>query len=104
LKYVELGEGGRGKKGGISEYARQIGKESSRTRLNAYKDGAIVYLKIVTYVPGLREKAGQLGNHLAEIIKAPEQYWVQLGKLLIEKEWSVKQTEAIAADGHQAGV
>lgn len=36
-----------------------------------------------------------LGSHQLAISKAPRQYWQQLTELLIQNEWSVKQTEAI---------
>ena len=90
LKYVELSEGGRGKKGGLSEYARVVGK--SRPRLSEYKDAAdIVKTLNVSDVGQVLDKA----NHLAAIHKAPDKYWQQLTELLIENEWSVKQTEGI---------
>lgn len=35
--------------------------------------------------------------HLAEIHSAPSQYWQLLTELLIEHDWTVKQTEAVVA-------
>jgi site-specific DNA-methyltransferase (adenine-specific) len=90
LKYVESSEGGRGKKGGLSEYARAVGRSEKRMRVN--KDAAIVALNLGD-VAELLDKA----NHLAAIHKAPEQYWQKLTELLIENEWSVKETEAIVS-------
>lgn len=90
LKYVELSEGGRGKKGGLSEYARVVGK--SDNTLRPYRDAAnVVKVLNFTDVRGVLDKA----NHLAAIHKAPEAEWQQLVELLIERDWSLKQTEAI---------
>jgi hypothetical protein len=36
-------------------------------------------------------------THLSHISKTPTQYWQQLTDLLIEREWSVKQTEVIVS-------
>jgi site-specific DNA-methyltransferase (adenine-specific) len=92
LKYVEVSEGGRGKKGGLSEYAKTIGKHDNTLR--PYRDAAIVINAInLTDIRDVLDKA----NHIAAIHKSPEQYWQQLTELLIEKEWSVKQTETIVS-------
>lgn len=92
LKYVELSEGGRGKKGGISEYARVVGK--THGYFSQCQQGA----KVVTQVTGF-EYSDLLNKakHLAAIHKAPDRYWQQLTELLIEKEWSVKEAEAIVS-------
>lgn len=90
LKYVELSEGGRGKKGGLSEYAENTGKDKGN--LSRWKSGALVLQSInCCNVTTVLDKA----NHLSHIHKTPSQYWQQLTELLIENEWSVKQTEEI---------
>lgn len=90
LKYVELSEGGRGKKGGLSEYASDTGKDKGN--LSRWKSGALVLQAInCCHVTTVLDKA----NHLSHIHKTPSQYWQQLTELLIENEWSVKQTEEI---------
>ncbi|ANV88864.1 hypothetical protein [Picosynechococcus sp. PCC 7117] len=78
--YVELSEGGRGKKGGLSEYAEKVGK--SKSKFSEYKNGAEVYEKCshVGTVSDLLDKA----RHLSHIHKTPSQYWQQLTELLIE--------------------
>lgn len=82
-------EGGRGKKGGLSEYARKVGK--SQDAMSLVKKAATVFAKLPSQLGGLLNKA----THLAAIHKAPQEYWQQLTELFVEKEWSVKQTEAI---------
>jgi site-specific DNA-methyltransferase (adenine-specific) len=92
LKYVELSEGGRGKKGGLSEYARVVGK--GKSRLSEYQSAAkVVHALNCSDVGTVLDKA----NHLAAIHKAPSQYWQKLTEMLIEKKWSVKETEAIVS-------
>lgn len=90
LNYVEMCEGGRGKKGGLSEYARVVGKD--RTLLSKYQNAAHVSTSIkVCNVAQVLDKA----NHLNVIHKAPEQLWDWLVEQLVKQEWSVKQTETI---------
>ena len=89
LKYVELSEGGRGKKGGLSEYAKLIGK--SKQTLSDNKQAATVFNKLSGQPDSLLDKA----NHLYHIHKAPDRYWQQLTELLLKRSWSVKETEAI---------
>jgi hypothetical protein len=94
---VELSEGGRGKKGGLSEYAREIGKDKGN--LTRYKDGATVFQSLNgCNVTTLLSKP----QHLSHISKTPPEYWQQLTELLIEKDWSVKQTKNSGA-AHQLG-
>jgi hypothetical protein len=80
LKYVELSKigAGRGNKGGLSEYARVVGR--SKQALSENKQAATVFNKMSAQADILLDKA----KHLAAIHKAPEQYWQQLTELLIE--------------------
>ena len=91
-RYVELSEGGRGKKGGLSEFARRCGKDKGN--LARYRDAAEVYEFArnrcnVTTVSDLLDKA----SHLAAIHKAPEETWAVLVGALVKREWTVKDTE-----------
>jgi hypothetical protein len=95
LKYVEMSEGGRGKKGGLSEYAREIGKAQST--MSELKNAAQVY-KVIAQAIGLPViSLLDKSKHLSHISKTPPQYWQQLTDLLVEREWSVKQTEVIVS-------
>ena len=77
LKYVELSEGGRGKKGGLSEYARVVGK--AKSKISEYKDGAFVFQNCSLVGTVLLDKA----RHLAAIHKAPADDWQWLTELLL---------------------
>jgi N6-adenosine-specific RNA methylase IME4 len=90
LKYVELSEGGRGKKGGLREYARVLGKPFQNIAI--YKDAAKVSYQCDTLVVAqLLDKA----RHLAAIHKAPVDDWQPLTEWLVKAAWSVKLTESI---------
>lgn len=81
LKAVEIVEGGRGIKGGISEYARQLGMESSRANLSSYRNAAFVlkHTQNLFNVKQVLDKAA----HLAAIHKAPESTWQILVEWLV---------------------
>jgi len=87
LKYVELSEGGRGKKGGLSEYARVVGK--AKDTISGVKLAAEVFSKLSDRSDSLLEKS----THLAAIHKAPEADWPWLVGELVEQGWSVRDTE-----------
>jgi site-specific DNA-methyltransferase (adenine-specific) len=88
LKYVELSEGGRGKKGGLSEYARVVGKD--RRSVRDWGDAAIVAKNLGVNPQVLLE----FTTHLAAIHKAPADDWQWLTEMLLEEGWSVVDTEA----------
>lgn len=90
LQYIEMSNGGRGKKGVVSEYARQVGK--GKSTLSKYLTGAKVLQRIKC--SDVRTVLNKV-NHLSQISKTPEPYWQTLTELLIDKEWTVKQTEEI---------
>ena len=76
LKYVELSEGGRGKKGGLSEYARQVGKT------HGYFSQCSHAAKVVSQLTGLEiNSLLTKTQHLFAINKAPDRYWQQLTEL-----------------------
>lgn len=90
-------KGGRSIKGGLSAYAERIGKDESTVR--TYRDAAIVYshpdvqewIDTSGISPEFFNKAAY---QLAAIHKAPEEAWPELVPQLIEKQWTVKQTES----------
>ena len=87
LKAVPLSEGGRGKIGGVREYARAIGRD--KDSVFSFRSAALVYLKLSVCPDSLRKKS----THLEAIGKAPESHWQQLTELLVKNNWTVKQTE-----------
>lgn len=95
LDFIEECSGGRGFKGGLSEYARQLGKESGRTKFSAYKEAATVYKKLVTHVTGFEgRRLFDRANHLHQISKASEDDWEWLVVSLLDEDWNVKQAES----------
>jgi len=90
LKYVEMSKGGRGQKGGLREYARQVGKP--QPNLSSYKDAAKLIQRCISLdVSQLHDKA----SHLAAIHGAPERYWAALAEWMVKADWSVKTTEKV---------
>jgi len=71
LQAVPLSEGGRGKKGGLSEYAKRVGRQ--RQHVGQYRCAAEVYegVKVNIDVHLLFDKA----QHLSAIHKAPNHAW-----------------------------
>jgi hypothetical protein len=86
--FVQRGEvGGRGKAGGLRDYARRLNKNvnSLVQRRNAYA----VYENCTSVV----QFPADIGlMHLYEISKAPEDCWQPLASALVTKKWSVKDT------------
>ena len=68
LQYVAKAKGGRGQKGGLSEYAERIGRHAGL--LTDYRNAAAV-AETLHSSEGLLDKA----KHLAAIHKLPEEAW-----------------------------
>jgi hypothetical protein len=79
-------KGGRGKKGGLSEYARKMGKNDGN--VFTYRNGAEVLSVIRGETPLLIKGFLDKALHLAAIHKAPEELWSVLVDKLFEKSWS----------------
>lgn len=88
LNYVEAASGGRGLKGGLSEYARLVGKSEKRIRegRNAAKVLKDINLGVVAEV---LDKAA----HIATLYTLPNSTWQQAVELMLKKEWSAKETQ-----------
>lgn len=91
--YVERSVGGRGKTGGLREYARRLNKNeaSLRQRRAAYA----VYAKCVESTH-FDDPNGL--SHLYEISKAPEDCWEPLVSALTTRKWSVKDTARVVGE------
>lgn len=87
LKAVPLAEGGRGKKGGLSEYAERVGWDKSYVSL--LRSAAQV---ADTVDSGQRYQVMSLAKHLYEISKAPRESWPALVTALVDHEWTVADT------------
>jgi len=85
---VGISKGGRGQSGGISAYAKRIGRaQPDVSRLAA---AARVYLETHTSCMGLTDKP----THLYEISKAPRETWPALVAKLVKAGWTVAETSA----------
>jgi len=91
LEAVGLGEHGKGKEGGLSEYARQIGKDGGYIRHLRLAVEVYRTVNFVSWATKLLDKA----KHLAAIHSAPQDIWHLLVEAMLEGEWSKDDTEKI---------
>ena len=98
LRAVELSVGGAGNEGGLSAYAGSIGR--SQGYVSQVRAAAKVISRLMGFnVANLLKKS----QHLYSISRAPETDWQWLVELLIERDWSVKATEAAVGAVLQLG-
>jgi ParB/RepB/Spo0J family partition protein len=86
LKAVPLSEGGRGRKGGLTEYASRVGRGVS----------AISMLRTAAEVADTLQSTEEIqdkATHLYEISKAPRELWPVLVEHLTASCWSVADTQ-----------
>lgn len=88
--YVELAGPGRGKEGGLREYARQIGR--SQPYISQIRQAAEVFA-MVTENDNSSYHFLDKAKHLAAIHRAPASVWPDLVNALVEFGWSVQETE-----------
>lgn len=86
---VPVSKGGRGKKGGLSEYAEKIGKKQQY--LSQIRDAGEVAANLQVDLYLFLGKA----QHLAAIHQADRTIWPMLCQKLIEKKWSVDETRDV---------
>jgi N6-adenosine-specific RNA methylase IME4 len=97
LRAVPLTEGGRGKKGGLNQYAKSLGK--SHQYISLVRTAALVYRHIETCK--LTCRFLDRATHLAEIHSVPESAWLPLIESLLQSEadanlaWTVERTKAV---------
>ena len=89
LKAVPPSEGGRGKRGGLSQYATAIGK--TQGYVSQLRAAAEVATGGESYYPGntFLDKT----KHLAAIHKTEPPLWSALVRLMLERGWSKEETE-----------
>lgn len=87
LRAVPLAEGGRGKRGGLSEYADRLGRDKG-------------YLSTLRSAAGVVETVGSTqhflldrAQHLYEISKAPHDVWPVLVDAMAQHQWTVADTK-----------
>ena len=91
LKAVERGKGGRGKKGGAAEYARQMG---CNPRTLADWVWAAEVAKLCDQPQSLLDYTTQLSI----IHRAPDSDWPDLVERMLAGHWTKEQTEAEASN------
>ena len=87
LNYVPKATGGRGQKGGLSEYAGKLGKNHKTIR--EYKSAAEVAQNLGVNPQVLLNKA----QHLSAIHSLPESCWQEAVNTVLKKDWSAKETQ-----------
>lgn len=89
LKAVPLAGGGRGKRGGLSEYADRIGRSKERiSHLRSAAEVAETVSLTTRFGPDLLDRA----QHLYEVSKAPGAAWSGLVEGLVSGQWTVADT------------
>ena len=84
LKAVPLAQGGRGKKGGLAEYATRLAKD--RGDLTRYRQAAEVFVAIRETI-GSTQQFLDKAQHLAAIHKAERELWQVLAEYVLGKDW-----------------
>ena len=90
LRCVSNSTGGKGKRGGLSEYARLVGKNEKLIRIYRQAAEVVVNIGLKSEVSVLIDKA----QHLSVIHSLPESLWQAAVDLMLEHEWSAKETTA----------
>jgi ParB-like chromosome segregation protein Spo0J len=88
LKAVPLETGGRGKEGGLSEYAKAIGKSNGYLTQVRQAAEVLEACKPFSQLNGLLDKA----QHLAAIHALPRERWPAMVADLVEHGWSAAET------------
>jgi len=86
LEFVKISKGGRGQKGGLSEYARAIGRDQGN--VSRLSQAAEVCLNSCTETYVLQDKT----RHLSAIHALPESTWPDAVEHMLKQEWSAKET------------
>ncbi len=94
--HLDLGEGGRGKKGGLSEYARTLGRD--KDTISKYRMAAEVLegAKLSTQVDGLLDKA----KHLSALHALPRDCWPGAVEAMLKGE-CITTTADIVGNGRR---
>ena len=82
---MELGKGGAGRKGGVSEYARRIGR--AQQTIMEWVNAAAVLKNL----PDIRHLFDRT-YHLAAIHAAPQELWPVFVEALLAQDWTVADT------------
>ena len=94
LRVVELGNGGAGRKSGISQYARKLGRTQGYVTQVRQAAEVLASIKPISQLMGFLDKA----QHLTAVHRAPQDLWQMLADWLIAEEKSVGQVEDMVKD------
>ena len=100
LRAVPKAKGGKGQKGGLSEYAKRIGK--NQQDVGVYRQGAEVYREVKP--KGQSLSLLNKAQHLAAIFKTSKRVWPIIVSALIENDWTVAETKEIVTDIREVAI
>ena len=86
LRTVPLDRGGRGRRGGLAQYARQLGID--KAQVSRMRQAAEVAQTVE-----LPQRFLAKATHLSEIRAAPPDLWSDLAEAMLAREWSVSDTK-----------
>lgn len=86
LNCVALAEGGRGKKGGLSEYAASIGKAKQTV------SELVAAARVAGNCPVDRTVLHSKTQHLAAIHALPSECWPVAVQIMLDRGWSARET------------
>jgi len=78
---VPLSKGGRGKKGGLSEYAEKIGKQAPH--VTNYRNAGEVIKAVAISCPDIRTSLLGKAYHLSAIHKLPREVWQTMAHWIV---------------------
>lgn len=87
LNCVALGEGGRGKKGGLSAYAEAVGRAKQTV------SELVAAARVAENCPLERTVLMDKTKHLAAIHALPPECWPEAVRIMLDRGWSVKDAQ-----------
>lgn len=87
LRATRKGCGGRGRKGGVSAYASQLGYDESFVRM------ARRAAEVAEQTPELAPRFRKRAKHLAAVHRAHRSLWSLLARLMLDHKWSAERPQ-----------
>lgn len=92
LNCVALGDGGRGKKGGLSAYAEAVGRAKQTV------SELVAAARVAENCPLERTVLMDKTKHLAAIHALPRECWEPMVQAMLAEGWTVKQVQSVVED------